>query len=158
AGFMYAYHGLTSSWLVAVVLLARGVWLALGDITSDAAPGWFLAGLGAFLALLAIQLVAHSSAYEAGLRALGPIVVLYLFAGRGWLALVRQQELQEESQRRPVQHLDRAWLLMLGAISAVLVVIAATASSAGKPLLVAIEQLLIAILSALWAAANALVL
>lgn len=158
AAFMYSYHEVQSSWLVAVVLLARGVWLALGDVSSDSAPGWFLAGLGAFLALLALLLVAHPKDYAADLRALGPMVALYLFAGIGWLALVRQQEMQEESRQRPVHTLDRAWLMMLAVISAVLIGIAAVASSAGKPLLLAIEELLLLVAGVVWQVARQIVL
>ncbi|MBV8083820.1 MAG: DUF4129 domain-containing protein [Chloroflexi bacterium] len=158
AGFMYGYHEVPSAWLVGVVLLARGVWLALGDVSSDSAPGWFLVGLAAFLALLAILIVAHPKDYGADLRALGPMLALYLFAGLGWLALVRQQEMQEESRQRPVQTVDRAWLMMLAVISAALISFAALASSAGRPLLLAIEEILVAILGVIWAAAKAVVL
>ncbi|GEM_PF-2740589 len=148
--FVVQYHDVASSWLVAAILLGRGIWLAVGDVTSESAAGWFLAGLGAFLALLALQLQGTPAGFEGDVAGLGPALALYLFAGLAWVALVRQDEMEELAFRRSSHSLNVPWVLLLGAISAVMVSVTAAASSAGQPLIAALELLLAAVLRLIW--------
>jgi hypothetical protein len=152
-GFMIPFHAAGAAWLAAAALLARGVWLGLGNIGSDAAAAWFLAGFAAFLSLLAIGLVAHPAAWDPDRPQLGSMLVVYLFGGLSLLALVRRQEMEERAFRRPVQELNGTWLLLLAAISAGMLAVVALVSFGGSGLARAILQLAGFLAALVWHAA-----
>jgi hypothetical protein len=142
-GFMIPYHAAGAAWLAAAALLGRGMWLAMSDVTADSASGWFLAGFGAFLGLLAILLVAHPAGWEADQRELGPLLATYLFGGLSWLALVRRQEMEERAFRRPENSVNGTWLALLASIS-----------FAGKGALVGLLEIVAAFAALVWDAAT----
>src|SRR5437763_2524510 len=90
------------AWFVAGPLLLRGTWLALGEVTSESAGRWFLAGMASFLGLLAF--LAAPGMTPAPFRPdrawLGPLLATYFVVGLGWVALVRQQHLERRALRR----------------------------------------------------------
>ncbi|HEX6513098.1 MAG TPA: DUF4129 domain-containing protein, partial [Chloroflexota bacterium] len=151
---MLPYHALGTGFLAAVVLLTRGIWLGLGEITSESAAGWFLAGLGAFLALLGVLLVAHPMTYDADRQVLGPMLAAYLFAGLCWLAVVRRQDMEEEAFRRPASGLNGTWLVLLSGISAALLGVVTLLSFGGGGLLTGLLRLIAAVVAGIWAAAT----
>ncbi|HLG70089.1 MAG TPA: DUF4129 domain-containing protein [Chloroflexota bacterium] len=152
-GFMIPFHAAGAAWLAAAALLARGVWLGLGNIGSDAAAAWFLAGFAAFLSLLAIGLMAHPAAWDPDRSQLGPMLVIYLFGGLSLLALVRRQEMEERAFRRPVHELNGTWLLLLGAISAVMLAVVGLVSFGGTGIARGILQVIALIAALVWEAA-----
>jgi hypothetical protein len=154
AGFMVPYHAAGAAWLAAVALLGRGMWLAMSDITADSASGWFLAGFGAFLLLLALLLVAHPAGWEADQQRLGPLVALYLFGGLSWLALVRRQEMEERAFRKPEDSVNGTWLVLLCGISAAMIVAVGVLSFGGRGLLVDVITAAGGLLALIWSVAN----
>ncbi|HLY64839.1 MAG TPA: DUF4129 domain-containing protein [Chloroflexota bacterium] len=119
-------------WLVAAALLARGAWLALGDVSADGAGRWFLLGLAVFLGVLGIEVLAPAPAYESIRVWLGPLLGGYLFAGLGWLGLVRQLDLEQQAFRHASGGLSGSWLLMFGSISAFMLGVSALAAVLGS--------------------------
>lgn len=153
AGFMVPYHAAGAAWLAAGALLARGVWLALGNIGSDAAAAWFLAGFSAFLGLLAVGLVAHVASWNPDRPLVGPLMAVYLFGGLSWLALVRRQEMEERAFRRPSQELNGTWLLLLAAISGGMIGLGALVSFGASGVARGVVQMAVLVAGFIWRAA-----
>lgn len=152
AAFMVPYHAVGVAWLAGAVLLGRGVWLALGDITAQSAAGWFLAGFAAFMALLAVLIFAHVNGFEGDRAQFGPLLAAYLLIGLGWIALVRKQEMEEQTFRRPARQLDGAWMALLGVMSAVMVGAVALVSFSGSGVLLGLLGIVAVIAAAIWQA------
>jgi len=152
-GFMIPFHAAGAAWLVAAALLARGVWLGLHDVGSDSGSGWFIGGFAAFLALLVIGLVAHPASWEPDRAQLGPMMVLYLFAGLSLLALVRRQEMEERAFRRAANEVNGTWLMLLATISATMIGSVALVSFGGSGILRGLVAVAIAVTGLVWRAA-----
>ncbi len=148
--FMWRYHAVGVAWLAACVLLGRGIWLALGELNSQVAAGWFLGGFGAFLALLGLLIVARVPAFEADRQQLGPLIALYLLLGLGWLALIRQQEMEEHAFRRASNGMDGTWLGLLGGISAAIVGLVGLVSFGAGDILLSMLRVIGAVAGFIW--------
>jgi hypothetical protein len=151
--FMVPYHAAGAAWLAAAALLARGVWLALGEISSDSAACWFLAGFASFLALLGLGVIAHPATWEPDRGQLGPLLAIFLFAGLSWLALVRRQEMEESAFRKPGNELSATWLLLLAALSGGMMAVVALISFGGGSVLRALLELTGVVAGLVWRAA-----
>ncbi len=153
-GFMVPYHAVGVAWLAGFVLLALGVWLALGEVSSQAAAGWFLGGFAAFLGLLGLLLFARVPAFEPDRQGLGLLLAIYLLAGLSWLGLIRQQEMEEHAFRRAANQLNGTWLMLLSGISAGMIGAVALVSFAGGDILVGILRAVAAVIGLIWQAAT----
>ena len=132
-------------WLVAVGLLVRGCWLALGEIRPESADRWFLGGIAAFVVLLV--LIAGPGMTPAPFRQdrawLGPLLGAYFLVGLGWVGLVRHQYLEERAFRRRSDRLSLSWLAVFSAISGVMLTVAGAVAALNE-VLGAVEALAIA--------------
>jgi len=111
-------------WFSAVLLLARGLWLAASEYDSGAARGWFV---GWLLALFVLCLLSSAGgAPTSSLAALGLIAAVYFSVGLAWLTLVRRMEMEEDAFLRPGAQFTWTWLaIMLTGAVAMLAVAAA---------------------------------
>lgn len=129
------------AWLVAIVLLGRGIQLALGEITCQSAARWFLGGLAAFLLLFVLLLQRLPPAFDQDRTWLGPLVAVYFVIGLGRLALIRQQELETQTFRRSADRLNLSWVAILSAISGGMLAIAVLIALLGHGALKLLERL-----------------
>ncbi|MBV9281469.1 MAG: DUF4129 domain-containing protein [Chloroflexi bacterium] len=139
-------------WLVACLLLIRGVWLAEGEITGAAAARWFLGGLAAFLLLFAGLIHAPPAAFSADRPWLGPLLALYFVLGIGWLAVIQRQHIEEQTFRRSSDRVSLAWLALVAAIGGALLLVATLAALLGVVAVRPAEQVAVLLAGGAWQA------
>ncbi|HUZ89345.1 MAG TPA: DUF4129 domain-containing protein [Candidatus Acidoferrales bacterium] len=140
------------AWLVAGVLLLRGLWQSAEELDPDRTQVRFLAGLGAFLALFVSLDGSGSSmrAFDPERQLLGLWLSVYFVVGVAWMGLARQQGLERQAFRTTLGRVDLAWVLMLGVLSGLLLAVGALAFALGGGAARVLESVALTVFAWLW--------